>query len=281
MHASSLDLPYVAPRHEDAFARVSSLGTRLPVSLTVVLAILLHGGMAGGAAAATVLTEILAFQDVLGRKVQGIVVAEADIEVEKEQAPEPVKDVPPPDPPKDAPVEPKEEAPAAAPAAAQAGAVLTAPTDPNKIEDFSNDGFISGSGSTFAGGTSAANGTSTAAVRNVEAKGPGVTGGTGTAPAGPKVSKARAASQKNPAAWTSAPFPPEADQENIDSAKVTLRVTIRPDGTVEKVQGVRESSAGFGRAAATFARSQKFEPALDDDGNPIGATKDFAVSYDR
>jgi outer membrane biosynthesis protein TonB len=58
-------------------------------------------------------------------------------------------------------------------------------------------------------------------------------------------------------------------------------VTIRPDGTVEKVQVVRESSAGFGRAAATFARSQKFEPALDDDGNPIGATKDFAVSYDR
>ena len=127
MHASSLDLPYAAPRHEDAFARVSTLGARLPVSLTVVLAILLHGGMAGGAAAATVLTEILAFQDVLGRKVQGIVVPEADIEVEKETPPEPVKEeTPPPEPPKDAPpVEAKEEQPAAAPAAAQAGAVLT------------------------------------------------------------------------------------------------------------------------------------------------------------
>ncbi|MCS6899265.1 MAG: energy transducer TonB [Myxococcales bacterium] len=171
------------------------------------------------------------------------------------------------------------------PAAAQAGKTLTAAED---IADFSNDfTMVQGEGR-YAGGITAAKGTSTTAVQDPNAKEGGVPGGKGSAEAPPPPPPSSEPDRSRPArpantAWScSHLFPPEADAEGIDNATVSIAVTVRPDGSVQSVKVLNDPGNGFGRAARTCALSQRFEPALDRSGQPTTATTaPFTVRFTR
>jgi protein TonB len=190
--------------------------------------------------------------------------------VAREVAPRPV-----------APSAMKETAPAAAPAAARAGAVLAADPDPDAPANF--DSIISGTGETFAGGATAVNGTSDTAVRGTPVAAGGVPGGTGKAATGPAVAvdRSRVAQVAGSRDWN-CPFPPEADADQIDQAFPTIQVSVRPDGSPEHATVLSDPGHGFGRAAVRCAMQQRFEPALDRDGNSVaGMTKSLRVRFER
>jgi protein TonB len=214
-----------------------------------------------------------------------------EIEVEKPKAEEPKAPEPEPEPPKVEEAKPvvkaAEPPPKAAaappppPAAAQAGAVVTAPPD-NEPVDFTNT-FATGNADQYAGGVTQAGGTSTTAVTNRNAQATGTPGGTGTAPApqkavvGPDRSRAAGSVSTD---WA-CPFPAEADTEQIDEMKVSIEATIGADGRVLSARFVKDPGYGFGRAAVQCAQRQKFNAALDHDGNAVTSTRTFNVSFTR
>lgn len=178
---------------------------------------------------------------------------------------------------------PKAEPP---PAAAQAGKTLTAADD---VADFSSDFTMVQGDGRYAGGTTAAKGTATEAVRDTNAKADGVPGGKGTASVPPppppqtnEPDRSRPARPSNSAWSCSHLFPPEADAEGIDNATVTIAVTVRPDGSVQSVKVLNDPGNGFGRAARTCALSQRFEAAWDRGGQPTtSTTAPFTVRFTR
>ena len=209
---------------------------------------------------------------------------EPEPEPEPAPAPAPKPVVQPQAKPAEAkPVEAKPAEPP--PAAAQAGKTLTAADD---VADFSNDFTMVQGDGRYAGGTTAAKGTATTAVRDPNAKEGGVPGGKGSAEAPPpppppnEPDRSRPARPAN-AAWScSHLFPPEADAEGIDNATVSIAVTVRPDGSVQSVKVLSDPGNGFGRAARTCALSQRFEPAFDRSGQPTTATTaPFTVRFTR
>lgn len=273
----------------DIFERMRRLGSRTPgrvIAGGAFLALLLHA--AAGAGVALAPYEIGEFADEIRAVTAARLQALVEIETEEEPPPpppEPEAGAEPPAPePEAAPPVVSEKAPAepaapAAPAAAEAGAVLTAPAD--EPLDLTDQGFVSGTGTRFAGGVTAANGTSTTAVKNPGAVSGGVPGGTGTAPSGPPVaSKARPAGLSASADWRNCPFPSEAEGEN--SAVVRLVVVVGSDGRPKSVTVVDDPGFGFGRSAKRCAMEKMYEPPLDAAGNPIaGATPPFKVRFTR
>lgn len=218
-------------------------------------------------------------------------------DVVPENKPEPPKPLDAPPPP-EAPPEPAAPAPKAEarpkddpydapPPPAQAAKVLTQKADPDEIEDLTGNTIVSGEG-TAAFGQQSAQGTGDKPVLNPAASLNGVPGGTGTskgppppppAPTGPDLS--RAASPSGGTNWN-CPFPPEADADQIDEARASLVVTVRPDGTPLSVTVVSDPGHGFGRAARMCALTRRFTPALDRTGQPIaGSTVPFGVRFTR
>lgn len=218
-------------------------------------------------------------------------------DVVPENKPEPPKPLEAPPPPPEAPPEPaapapKAEAPKddpydAPPPPAQAAKVLTQKADPDEIEDLTGNTIVSGEG-TAAYGQQSAQGRGDRPVLNPAASLTGVPGGTGTSkgpppppppPAGPDLS--RAASPSGGTNWN-CPFPPEADADQIDEARASLVVTVRPDGTPLSVTIVSDPGHGFGRAARMCALTRRFTSALDKTGQPIaGSTVPFGVRFTR
>ena len=211
------------------------------------------------------------------------VVDETPIDVTLETPP------PPPEPP---PEEPSpEEKPSAVPtppqaaAAAQAAQVIAAIPNPNKPEDFSAWTIPTGTASSYAGGNTEENGTSSTAVRTAHVAPNGVPGGQGTgmqpqvvAPP-PKVSHARAAGLTS-RDWR-CPFPPEADTAQVDEAVVSIEVAVKADGTPASVRILSDPGNGFGRMAYQCAMRQRFTPALDLDGNPVPGVVRPPVHFNR
>lgn len=286
-------LPYRSPESAepigDPMSRILATGARLPVSVVLGLAVVLHVGAAGAATAATLYQDIGAFQTLVHGAVNArlseyevIVTKEPEPEPPppepepaKEPEPEPVKatpDVPPP--PKDAPPPP--------PAAAEAGKILAAEPDPKDPVDLTNS-FVQGSGNTYAGGNTASTGTSKGAVYNPLAHANGVVGGTGTAPAPPRANdRSRAPGLLGSVDWNDCPFPGEADAEQIDQAFVMISVKVKPDGSPEAVSVIQDPGHGFGREARKCAMRKKYSQGSDPDGNPIGGqTKPFRVRFER
>ena len=165
--------------------------------------------------------------------------------------------------------------------------MLTQKEDPDKIEDLTGNTIVNGEG-TAAFGQQSASGKGDKPVLNPAASLTGVPGGTGTSkgppppppqPTGPDLS--RAATPSGSTNW-SCPFPPEADAEQIDEMRVSLVVTVRPDGTPLSVNVVADPGHGFGRAARMCALTHRFNPTLDRTGQPItGATPPFNVRFTR
>lgn len=208
---------------------------------------------------------------------------------------------PEPEPPKPAEEEAKEiEVPKAVvntpaapaeppPPAAQAGKVITAPSDPNEPVDLTGEGFVTGQADSYVGGVTAAAGTGTTATTNPAATVGGTPGATGNgkpAPAPPPQDqgpdRSRAATVTSGSNWSSCPFPPEADADQIDYAVVTLVVTVRPDGSTQSVRVTQDPGHGFGRSARMCALAQRYVSALDRGGNPMaGTTAPIRVIFTR
>lgn len=287
LHAGT---PRQPTRDGDPFAPVLALGDRAVRGGAVfglLLALVTHG--AGAVRAVLSLSEMASVVAGMRASLHDYFWTMYDVDLpppEKPPTPEkpPEPEPPAPEPeaiplPKNQPA-PKEEDPYdQPPAPAQAAKVLTAPEDPaqEKIEDLTDQGFVSGEGTGPGYGMVSAAGTSSAATWNRHAQVGGVPGGTGTGPPkappppppGPDLS--RPASLIGGTNWN-CPFPPEADADQIDSAVVTVSVTVRPDGSPLSVKVVSDPGHGFGRAARICALGRKYQPAFDKTGQAITAT---------
>ncbi len=271
----------------DPMSKVLATGPRIPMAVMVAAAIFLHVGMAAGAASAALYDEIFAFHRAV-RDVVAYHLSQYEVDLVKE---------PPPPPPEEPKEEPKEEEakptpppekqdspPPPPPAPAEAAKILTSEPTPNEPVDLTG-GFVTGTGSTFAGGETSSTGTSKQAVYNPAAANTGVVGGTGTAPAPPpprKDDKSRAPGLLGSVEWNDCPFPGEADADQIDQAFVLIQVKVKPDGSPESVNVLQDPGHGFGREAKKCAMRKKFANGLDPDGQPVsGMTKPFRVRFER
>ena len=165
--------------------------------------------------------------------------------------------------------------------AAQAGTVLTADPDPNAPVDLTG-GFVSGSGTSYAGGVTQAGGTGKSAVYAPAARATGTPGGTGqpaTSPPGPD--RSRGAGLSGASEWK-CPWPAEAEAEQIDEAFVKVQVSVGANGRPMNVAVLSDPGHGFAREAQKCAMRESFTPALDRDGTAIpGMTKVLKVHFER
>ncbi|MBX3219638.1 MAG: energy transducer TonB [Labilithrix sp.] len=270
-------------------SKVLATGPRIPVAVTAAVAVFLHVGMAAGATAASLFDEIFEWHRGV-REVVDYRLSQYEMEILKEEEP------PPPEPEEEAKPEPEEAKPevkdptpppeAAPPQPAEAAKVLTADPTPSEGPVDLTDSFVTGSGSTYAGGTTSSDGTSKTAVYNPAAAPTGVPGGTGTGTAPPapvrREDKSRAPGLLGSVDWNDCPFPAEADAEQIDQAFVLIQVKVKPDGSPDNVSVVQDPGHGFGREARKCAMRKKYSNGLDPDGNAVGGTtKPFRVRFER
>jgi protein TonB len=227
-------------------------------------------------------------------RIAGELIAMTDVPVEAPTAPQEIdviRDEPPPPPPTPEPeakpepappprAVPHDSPPPPPPAPAQAGKVLTQEPDPNEPVDLTGNTIVSGNAADYAGGVTAANGTSKNPVRTLTSP-TGTPNGTGpvtTAPAGPD--RSRSASVQN-IDWNTCPFPPEADVDQVDEAYVTVTMDVGADGSAHNVRIVKETSPGFGKRVLEFAPRQHFVAALDRSGSPIASTLTTRIHFIR
>jgi periplasmic protein TonB len=276
------------PRRRDPMQAVLGLGRNAQSMVVVCLlaALFLHGTAA--ARAAIVPLELMQWSQAIGREIHVRITETYDIDILKPDPPPP----PPPEPepakeePKEVVKAPKEEKlnepPPPAAAAAQAAAVLTQAPDPNEPVDLTNS-FVAGNADTYAGGVTQSTGTSTTAVRALHVAPGGAPGGTGkvAGPAGNGPDKSRAASLSGSKDWK-CDFPAEADVDQIDQAFVIVQVATGADGSPQGVTIRQDPGHGFARAARTCAMKERYDPALDREGNPIaGSTKSIRIRFER
>jgi protein TonB len=271
----------------DPMAKVLDDDSRSPVVLSACIgALLLHVAMAGGAGAVGMFQEIFAWQkaihDIIDYRLSQY---EVDLVKEPEPPPPPEEKEPEPEPEKPVAKEPPRPEEAPPPVPAQAAKVLTAEPKPEEGPVDLTNSFVTGSGSTYAGGTTSSEGTSKVAVYNPAATPKGVPGGTGSgAPVPPphKEDRSRAPGLLGSVDWNDCPFPGEADAEQIDQAFVLIQVKVKPDGLPESVTVLSDPGHGFGREARKCAMRKRYSQGLDVDGNAIGgATKPFRVRFER
>lgn len=270
-------------RSAEPLGRILDLGSDAWIVLSVTLGVALFFHLGAAVRTWLIPVELLDWDRRVAEHVGDRLNETYEIEQEKLKPPEP----PPPPPPDPEPEKIDMKAmthDAPPPAAAQAGAVLTAPPNPNDVEDLTNM-FVSGNADTYAGGVTQAGGTSKDAVYNRNATKDGVVGGTGNKPVpqgitGPGPDRSRGIQLAGGAEWH-CPFPAEADQDQIDDAYATVSVNVGADGRVSGVTVVQDPGHGFGREARACAMRESFLTALDRDGSPIAATKSFRIHFER
>jgi protein TonB len=216
-------------------------------------------------------------------EIQNQLRSDYEIEITKDDTP------PPPPPPEE---EPKPEAkpvvevkplPANAPPpppAAAAAPIVTAPADPNQIEDMTNT-IVTGNGPGSGGVTmnEGSQGVGRGPGVPSPASSPAGTSKVAAPPPVPTVDHSKTASAMN-GDWR-CPFPPAADIAGIDDANAVVEVVVRPDGTPASARIIRDPGNGFGPAAVSCAMRERFHAALDRDGNPIQQSKQFNVKFSR
>lgn len=273
---------------DDPLAPVFDLGrreVRLGLLLGLLGALLLHGAcVAWGLVSLYRLSE---FADEVKTSVDENQRATLNVEVVRPRplpavpsappAPEP----PPPPPPKSETPPPPRPAAAPVPAAAQAGKILARKPSPQEPLDLTDQGFVTGNGDSYAGGVTTSAGTSKTAVTQRNARGAGAAGvGSAAGPAAPARDLSRVAvpATRN---WNCG-FPPEADRDEINSATVTLVVTVGPDGRARSVTVLRDPGHGFGRQARQCALGKRYHPGLNREGRPVAkTTPPFVVHFNR
>jgi periplasmic protein TonB len=252
--------------------------------LCLLAALLVHGSAA--ARAAIVPLELMQWSQAMARAIHLRVVETYDIDLLKAETPPPPPPAPKEEPkeepaPREAAKEKLNEPPPAA-AAAKASTVLTQAPDPNEPVDLTN-AFVTGNADTYAGGVTQSTGTSDTAVRALNVAPGGAPGGTGTKP-GPAAfapDRSRPASLAGSKDWK-CDFPPEADVDQVDQAFVVVQVATRADGSPDHVSILEDPGHGFGRAARICAMKERYDPALDREGNAIaGSTKSIRIRFER
>ncbi len=276
--------PRLAREGIDPMDRILAIGSGGSTLLVVVLvgALLFHGGVAGMGAAAVMFDEFIEWH----RGVKGMVADRLaqtyDIQQEKAKEPPP----PPPEEKKEEsppPAKVLKEAPPPPPQAAQAGKVLTAAPDPAEPVDLTGQGFVSGTGTSYAGGVTQAGATG-GPTQNMAASVAGTPGGTGTAAVVAPVQapdRSRPARLLNPERWQRIEFPEEANTDGVDHAVVLLKIVVDAQGSPASVTIVQDPGHGFGRQAKQFALRQKYDVALDRDGRPIPGVSSPRITFDR
>lgn len=133
--------------------------------------------------------------------------------------------------------------------------------DPSAPVDLGDQGFVTGTGRTYAGGYTAHSGTNAAPVPT-----PIVDPGAKAqpAPAGHEPDRSRPVGLTDDD-W-SCPWPHEADDREVDEQTVVIRVDVRADGSVESAKVVTDPGFGFGPAAVSCALRTRFLPAFDRQG---------------
>lgn len=164
--------------------------------------------------------------------------------------------------PKRAPAAPEPTTPAAPAEAAQ---VLAASGQPEPV-DLTQNTFVVGGAARYAGGITAADGTSKIPA-SVGAADPAARA-TGAGGRGP--SRARAV-RLDSARWRCA-WPASAIDAAIYQQTVTLRATVRPDGSVASVEVTDDPGFGFAAAAVSCAKRTTFDAARDAAGKPLLST---------
>lgn len=283
----------------DPWGPVLSLGDRavkLGAAIGLVLGLATHG--VAGARAMTALYDMGKAVDEMRLSIHEFLWTEYDIDLKPEQKAEPEKpkEEPPPAPEPEPIVQqapkaqdkPKEDPYDEKPAPVQAAKILTAQADPNKIEDLTDKGIVSGDNTQGPlGGQSSAAGTSTVITHSPNADNTGKPGGTGTGtapppPPPPKVDLSAPAGIVGGSSWSNCPFPDEADTDQIDFAQVTLIVTVRADGSPQSVQVTADPGHGFGRAARMCALARKYNAGKDAEGNlTTKSTPPIRVTFSR
>lgn len=285
---------------EDPWARVFSLGDRA-VKFGAALGLVIALGSHGIASARAMLALYDMQKGVYGMRamIHDFLWTEYDIDLkqpEKQAEPEKKDEPPPPPEPEPDPVpipapkvadKPSDPYEAEKAAPVQAAKILTAAADPNKVEDLTDQGIVSGDNTAGPlGGQSSAQGKATEVTHNTSVSLTGKSGGTGTAepkaaPPPPKQDLSRSADVVGSKSW-SCPFPDEADTDQVDFAQVTVIVTVRGDGSPQSVQVVNDPGHGFGRAARMCALARKYSPGLDADGNTVvKSTPPIRVTFSR
>ena len=250
-------------------------------------ALFLHGGATARAFASMI--DMAAFAGVVQSRIEERFRTTYDIELDEPPPPPPPPEPEPAPEPEKPPEVAKPEAPPQAkqadpveppPEAAQAGKVLTSEPDPNEPVDLTDQGFVTGDGQRYAGGTTATRGTATNAVHNPAAVAGGAPTGRGTVPAPPSRDLSRAALPVN-TNWNCG-FPAEADMEQINSAVVRIVVTVSPEGRAKSVQVMQDPGYGFGALARQCALRMRFNPGYDALGKPVTkTTPPFTVRFNR
>ena len=207
-----------------------------------------------------------------------------EFDIEPPPPPPPPEPEPEPtqEPPKEAPPPKAAPAPATPPPAAQAGKVLTSDPDPDEPVDLTGDGFVQGTGDSFAGGVTTAAGTSKTAGRDIRATGSAEAPAApkaGPGPGGPDLS--RKASLLGGNSWDRCGFPAEADIEQINTARVTLVVTVDTDGHATNATVTQDPGYGFGALAKRCALRERYSPALNKAGEPVTATQSIVINFRR
>ena len=267
------------PASDDAFARMLAYDERsvLRFRVSFVLTVALY--VALGVRGLAMSTGVGGFADSVLRILTQKHHAEYEIEPPPPPPPEPPPPEPEPEVPKEAPP-PRAVAMATPPPVAQAGKVLTA--DPDEPVDLTGDGFVQGTGDTFAGGVTSSTGTSHTAVKDVQPI-PSAEPGPTTRP-GP-VAGARDMSRKaallGGSSWDRCGFPAEADIEQINSARVSLVVTIDAEGHATGATVTQDPGFGFGALAKRCALRERYSPALNKAGEPVAGTQLITINFRR
>ncbi len=286
-----------SPRRLDPLAPILALGrrqVRVGLLIGIAGALFVHGAAAGRGL--STLVHLSRFAAIVDAGVAERMAATYNVDVTPPpEAEVPETPEPEPEPEPEKVVQPKEEPPPDSdnpyvdqpPEAAEAGKVLTAEPDPDAPLDLTDKGFVTGSGDRYAGGTTASDGTSKTAVRNLKANKGGKPGGTGTKPAagpsGPKKENlAKAAGLLGGGSWNDCGFPPEADMDQVDYGIVTLTVTVGTNGRAKSVSVIADPGHGFGRLARSCAMRKSYTPGLDQNGKPtVKTTPPIRVRFTR
>ncbi len=263
------------------------------IGIVLLLAELLHVGVAVGAITSSLLADILRWNRGMSVAIAEKLTQEYEVTQDKPEPPpppppEPDKEPPPPPPPvaKDDKIEepPKDETPAPTPALA--AAVLTQEPKPDDVEDLTGAAFVTGTGDGTSYGAVSAQGTGRNGLTAKVVRNDGAPGGTGTGPAAPPPpvvqgpDRSRKAGLDGSADWNDCPFPAEADAEQIDEAFVVLQVNVGADGRPTTIAVMQDPGHGFGRQAKICAQRKSFKTALDHDGIAIpGQTGKFSVHF--
>lgn len=262
-----------------AFDRVLAMRSS-PVSAWLVAAALAHAGLVA----------------VLARNAQAAPpLPPPPVEVELETPPPPPP--PPPAPPVDQKVEesagapteaPKSAPPPQAPAPAKAGAILAAKDDAPQAKGEEPVSFVTDpNGDTYGSGVVAKGGTAEVGL-------PGAALPTTTAVATKTVTAPPPPPKVEPTPTTNLSKKPSLDQPDAckgyfpqaaddDHAVVTLRVIVRPDGSVQAANVVSETpqGQGFGPAARSCLLGRTFSPGLSEAGQPTLAQTTVNVRFSR